>query len=225
MRSRTECDGKFGPAKNRNLAPHLVANDKMIPIDDKDVSAEARKTDKYREIRERMERNLALPEKRHRYGTHEAGHLIQLIENGLIDSPDDAVFAGPTIYSDGDEIGYFMAAVTSERIRLSDNSLVYTEDLLNRISLVAAAGTVFETELHGTDEETANAARGDEHHLHKHCYKAFTRFGISFTGYTLWPSAKRQIAERFRQDRDGLELKIEAARPVILAKCFKLPRP
>lgn len=194
----------------------------LIPIDDSLVSSKQRESEKYREARQSMEQKLALPDKVRRYSTHESAHLIYLIETGLIAAPEDAVFAGPTIYYEGDQIGYFMAAVTSRRVRLSDDTLVYTEELLDELSLVAAAGTVFEKEFEGEDEDTAKASNGDEHHLHKHCYKAMAKFQIPFEGYKLWPCAKKRIADQLKENRVKLEAKIEAARPLILKKCFGL---
>lgn len=195
---------------------------KQIPINEKPLKDEHRESDKYHEIRGTMEQNLARTDKIRRYATHESGHLIFLAETVLIAAPEDYIFEGPTIYSDGDEIGYFVAAVTSKRARLSDETLVYTEELLDKLSLVAAAGTVFEKEIEGEDEETAKASNGDENVLHKHCYKAMTDFHILFEGYTLWPRAKQRVTEYVRKNRPDLEFKIDTARSVICSRCFGL---
>jgi hypothetical protein len=194
----------------------------QIPIDDSALSNEQRETDQYHEIRQKMEQNLTRRDKLRRYSTHESGHLIYLMRTELAVVPEDVVFAGPTIYCEGDQMGYFMAAVTSKRARLSDKTLIYTGELLDKLSLVAAAGTIFEKEFEGEDEETTRASDGDENHLHKHCYKAMTNYQIPFEGYTLWSCAKKQTENQLKENRVKFEAKIEAVRPLVLAKCFGL---
>jgi hypothetical protein len=130
----------------------------QIPITD--LVSKGLQTDDYRAIRDKMERNLACPDKVNRYATHESGHLIYLIKTGLISRPKDAVLAPPTIYLDDKDgsVRQFSAAVSSQRLRLTDKTLVYTGELLEKASLAAAAASEFEKALLGEDEDTAKAA-------------------------------------------------------------------
>ena len=70
------------------------------------------------------------------------------MKTGFISNREDAIFAPPTIYLDDDRnVRYFAAAVSSHQLRLDDRTIVYTKERLERISLTAAAASVFEKDL------------------------------------------------------------------------------
>jgi hypothetical protein len=193
---------------------------KTIPISDL-VPEESRKGKDYDAVRSKMEENLARPDKVNRYATHESGHLLYLIKTGFILNPSDAIFATPTIYFEDGCVRQFSAAVSSERLRLTDKSLVYTEELLEKASLAAAAASEFEKALLGEDEDTATAEAGDKATLFMHCYKAMRQTG-SFQGHTLWPSAQRETAKWLRENRTEVEGLIGIARQIVFSRCFGL---
>lgn len=177
----------------------------------------------YDTILRKMERNLARPDKVNRYATHESGHLLYLIKTGLISQPDDAVFAPPTIYIDDDgDVAQFSAAVSSKHLRLADKTLVYTEELLEKASLTAAAASEFEKALLGIDEDTNAAATGDKGMLLKHCHKARRNDGIEFQGLTLWSSAQGATAAWLNENRAEVEALVGIAKQVVFNRCFQL---
>jgi hypothetical protein len=192
-----------------------------IPINDL-VHEELRKGKDYDTARGKMEENLARPEKVNRYATHETGHLLYLMKTDLISSPTDAIFAGPTIYID-DEGGVrqFSAAVSSQRLRLTDKTLVYTDELLEKASLAAAAASEFEKALLGEDEDTAKAEAGDKGTLFEHCYKAMRQDG-RFQGHTLWPYAQRETSAWLQENRAGVEGLVGIAKQIVFNRCFGL---
>lgn len=171
----------------------------------------------------KMEQNLARPDKVTRYATHETGHLLYLIKTGLISNPNDAVFAPPTIYLDDDnDVRQFSAAVSSQRLRLTDKTLVYTEELLEKASLAAAAASEFEKALLGADEDTAKAEAGDEATFLSHCHVARGRNDIEFKGRTLWPSAQRKTALWLEENREEVDGLIGIAKQIVFNRCFGL---
>jgi hypothetical protein len=192
-----------------------------IPIDDL-VPQELRKGEEYDAVRSKMEKNFARPDKVNRYATHESGHLLYLIKTGLISNTKDAVFATPTIYLEDGRVRQFSAAVASNRLRLTDKTLVYTEELLEKASLAAAAASEFEKALLGEDEDTTKAQTGDKTTLLEHCHKAKSRNGIEFRGFTLWPSAQRETAKWLRENRAEVEGLIGIAKQIVLNRCFGL---
>jgi hypothetical protein len=194
---------------------------KTIPISDL-VPEELRKGKEYDAVRGKMEENLARPDKVNRYATHESGHLLYLIKTGLISKPNDAIFAGPTIYLEDGCVWQFSAAVSSKRLRLTDSALVYTEEILNKAALAAAAASEFEKALLGEDEDTTKAETGDKTTLFKHCHKARSKNGIEFQGFTLWPSAQRETAKWFRENRAEVEGLIGIAKQIVVNRCFGL---
>jgi len=189
-----------------------------IAIDDL-VPQELRARDDYKRICEKMKQNLRREEKLHRYATHEAGHFIYLERQGFLATPEDAIFRGPTIYYENDEIRHFSAAVTSKRISLFDDH-VYTEDFLKQLALVAAAGGVFERAQLGKDEDTDSGDGGDKYLLFQHCHKAMREFGLPFLGYTLWSSAQREVADDPRNTGTKIEQRLDMVRSVIRLRCF-----
>jgi hypothetical protein len=197
----------------------------QIPIRDL-VPKELRKGENYDAVRGKMERNLACPDKVKRYATHESGHLLYLIKTGLISSPKDAIFEPPTIYLDDDgNVLQFSAAVSSNRIRLTDNTLVYTEEILYKASLASAAASEFEKALLGEDEDTAKAEAGDKGTLFLHCYKAMRQDGKlqgRFEGHTLWPSAQHLTAGWLQEDRTEVKGLTGIAKQIVLNQCFGL---
>jgi hypothetical protein len=195
-----------------------------IPISNL-VPDESRKGIDYDAVLSKMEENLARLDKVNRYATHESGHLLYLIKTGLISTPPDAVFAGPTIFLEDGCLRNFMAAVSSQRLRLTDKNLVYTEELLESASLAAAAASEFEKELLGEDEDTAKAEAGDKGTLFTHCYAAMRQYGAlqgSFKGHTLWPSAQRETAKWLRENRTEVEGLIGIAKQIVFNRCFGL---
>lgn len=190
-----------------------------IPIRDL-VPDEMRSGNEYDVIRGNMERNLARPDKVERYATHESGHLIYLIKTGLISQPKDAVFAGPTIYLEDGEVRQFSAAVTSNRIRLTDETLEYTEAILEKAALASAAASEFEKELLGADEDTEKAETGDKGTLFKHCHKAKRRNGIEFQAYTLWPFAQCQTRAWLQENRSECAKLVSISNQVVFSRCF-----
>src|SRR5712691_7132218 len=163
---------------------------KQIPISN-NVPKKVQIGEEYSRKLAAMERNLACPKKIDRYATHESGHLLFLLRRDFLGSPwdEEAVYQGPTIFRKDGSIGYFMAAVSSSRISLFDESLVYTRPLLEKLADVGVAGNVLELEKSVADEETEMARNGDRETFLKHCYKARTRNGITFEGFSMWTDA------------------------------------
>jgi hypothetical protein len=191
-----------------------------ITIDDR-VPKESRKGEDYDAVLSKMEQNLTRPDKVNRYATHETGHLLFLVKTGLISNPSDAIFAPPTIYLEDGCVRQFSAAVSSERLRLTDKALVYTEEFLEKASLAAAAASEFEKALLGEGEDTATAEAGDKATLFTHCYKAIRQTG-SFQGHTLWSSAQRETARWLRENRTEVEGLIGIAKQIVFNRCFGL---
>jgi hypothetical protein len=176
----------------------------------------------YRAIRDRMERNLKDLTKVYRYATHESGHLIYFMKTKLVSSPEDAIYAGPTIYLKNEKIEHYNAAVNSPHTLLSDPALEITQDLLDKLALAAFAGGAIERAFLGEDEDTANAMDGDENRLHSFCYKGMTDFEIPFDGYGLWSSARRLVEDDVLKNRADIASKVENARRIVLGRCFGL---
>jgi len=194
------------------------ANVEQIPITDL-VLPESQVLDDYPKIRAKMGRNLSCSEKVNRYAVHESGHLIYLLRTGLISSVPDARYEGPTIYCEGDTIQYFMAAVTSNKVRLSDKTFVYTKDILDKLAYVAVAGTLVERALLGIDEETENASDGDKGTLFKHCYAALERDQIDFEGFTLWTDKYEEVKNESKglSEADPLAQQLKK---LVFMRCF-----
>jgi hypothetical protein len=197
------------------------SSDSKITINDL-VPEELRKGIEYNSVRDKMEQNLARPDKVNRYATHETGHLLYLIKTGFILNLNDAIFAGPTIYLEDGCVGQFSAAVSSKRLRLTDNTLVYTEEILNKAALAAAAASEFEKALLGEGEDTTKAETGDKTTLFKHCHKARSKNGIEFQGFTLWPTAQRETSAWPRENRAEVEGLVGIAKQVVFNRCFGL---
>ena len=200
------------------LVPSNVADmTKRIPITDH-VPKEMQ-DDGYRAIRDKMELNLARTDKLDRYATHESGHLIYLIKTGLLTCPQDAIFEGPTLYLKDGEVREFSAAVSSKRIRLTDDSLVYTQAILEKVSLASAAASEFEKELLGADEVTETAANGDKGTLFDHCKKA-RHDDVEFEGITLWSSAQSETRKWVHENRTEVDQLVSVSKQVIFIRCF-----
>jgi hypothetical protein len=211
-------EGTGGVAGTVAIGLGTVAD--QIPI--KDLVPEESRIGDYTVIRDKMERNLALPDKVHRYATHEAGHLIYLIRTKLLVSPPDAIYEGPTIYCEYGEIKGYIAAVTSKTISATHRSFDYGNDgLFEKLALVAAAAGVFEETLLGADEDTETAIQGDKAELYKHCKKARLEDGIEFEGLLLWGFAQRETTKWIQAERTDVDCLMEIARQVILKNCFK----
>jgi len=195
----------------------------MSSISIRDLVSEKYRTSKeYFRVRTTMEQNLARSEKIERYATHEAGHFLYLHRTKLIVAPEDAIFEGPTILDEEGEIGYFMAAVRSNRISLSDETLVYTEALLEDLADASVAGNVFELAKFEADEETKPSATGDFKTLSRHCYKAMTRNGLSYEAFSLWTKAHTRVTKNLLEASFS-DAEIEVAKQVIRKFCFGLP--
>jgi hypothetical protein len=115
-----------------------------------------------------------------------------------------------------------MAAVDSKQALLSDKTLEYTEELLNRLALVAVAAGVIELALLGADEDTEEAIKGDEYKLYRHCEKAQKQDFITFEGYTIWPIAKATVEQYVQNNRDEVKALVEVFKPIIFKECFGL---
>jgi hypothetical protein len=188
---------------------------RSIRIDDRVPSEiQKKKYGEYCRVRGELQQNLARPEKVHRYATHEAGHLLYWEKTGIISRFNVAVFEGPTIFVEGDEICFTRAGVGCSRLP------GYTKELLEKLSLVAVAGSLIETALLGSDEYTDKAAEGDEFRFQRHCSNARMSDWIDSAPSQLWKRARDIVGQAILKNRLGIESRVKTLRPIVLTRCF-----